>query len=109
MHVTAHRSLQIPHDRDMHKDKNGFALMRRQATLPIIYQHFILKKLGHSSQAYQALLRRFRNKSDHEVARHVRRLRIKDDIPEEYFLLVIDRISASGRLKELRLGPPTIL
>jgi hypothetical protein len=87
----------------------------RQATLPFIYSNLVLKRTSNKSgahKAYRALVESFRNDKDHDIARHVRNLTIKDDLsdddkceidlPEDDLLFILDMIAQSSTLRSLR-------
>jgi hypothetical protein len=86
----------------------------RQATLPFIYASLVLKRTSNKSgahKAYRALIESFRNDKDHDIARHVRNLTVKDalpddraeiDLPEDDLLFILDMVAQSGTLRSLR-------
>ncbi|KAF2831092.1 hypothetical protein CC86DRAFT_134764 [Ophiobolus disseminans] len=76
----------------------------RQATLPLVFRHLVLKRSTKGSQtyeAYQALVEAFREHGNNEIAHHVRSLVVKNDLPEEDLMLVLDKISECGTLSKL--------
>jgi hypothetical protein len=77
----------------------------REATLPFIYRNVVLKKdpeNSHTERAYEALIANFRNDASCNVAQYVRCITIKDDLPEEDLLLILNKISECGILHSLR-------
>lgn len=74
----------------------------RQATLPFIYRHLVLKKASYFETTYEAFIERFRMAQDCEISKHVRCLTVKDDVPEEDLLLVLDRVAEFGALRKLK-------
>jgi hypothetical protein len=77
----------------------------RQATLPFMFRDLVLKRgteMSRTYKAYQSLLKRFREDTSDEIAEHVRSLAVKDDLPEEDLILILDKISERGTLRKLR-------
>jgi hypothetical protein len=85
----------------------------RQATLPFIYRDLVLKRTSSKSgthKAYRALIESLRNDKDHDIAKHVRNLTVKDDLPddrseidlpEDDLLFILDIIAQSSALRSL--------
>lgn len=77
----------------------------RQAALPFIYRDLVLTKGTSNSEkekAYEALIETFRKDVNYKVAQHVRSITIKDDLPEEDLLTILNKIAECGTLKKLR-------
>ncbi|ORY07385.1 hypothetical protein BCR34DRAFT_626448 [Clohesyomyces aquaticus] len=76
----------------------------RQAVLPFVYRDLVLKRgrtASKTEQAYHALLEKFRDDGDCEVARHARSIAVKDEVPEEDLMIVLSKISEHGTLRKL--------
>jgi hypothetical protein len=77
----------------------------RQATLPFVSRDLILKRGPEETwrfKVYQSFVETFRQDSGCEIAQYVRNITVKDDIPEEDLLSILDKVSMSGILKTLR-------
>jgi hypothetical protein len=77
----------------------------REAVLPFVYRDLVLKKGAEDSkshQAYRAILEKFSDDGECEVARYVRSITVKDEVPTEDLMLILDKISEHGTLRKLR-------
>lgn len=77
----------------------------RQAVLPYIYRSIVLKGSpsdGGTHDSYQSLVETFRKDSDDGIAKHVRSIVVKNEIPEEDLMAILAKISEFGILRELR-------
>ncbi|KAF2852949.1 hypothetical protein T440DRAFT_487950 [Plenodomus tracheiphilus IPT5] len=76
----------------------------RAAALPIVYRKLILNhgpKKSNTRQAYTALVEKFRTDNDCEIAKHVRSITVKSEIPPEDLMLILNKISEHGNLLTL--------
>jgi hypothetical protein len=77
----------------------------RQATLPFVYRNVVLCKGNENSKAvntYERLVEQFRAQGECNIARHVRNLAVKDELPTADLWMILDRISKLGILRTLR-------
>ncbi|KAF2026033.1 hypothetical protein EK21DRAFT_75043 [Setomelanomma holmii] len=76
----------------------------RDAVLPFLYRELVLKKGASNSnarKAYQALIEKFRDDDQCEIAKYARSLAVKDDIPPEDLMMILNKISEHGTLRKL--------
>jgi hypothetical protein len=77
----------------------------RQAILPFVYRDIVLTqgtKKSWSGKAYRALLEIWRNDETCDIAKHVRSITVKEELPEEDLILFFSQIATRGTLKKLR-------
>jgi hypothetical protein len=77
----------------------------RQVALPFVYQDVVLYREGDeskTSKAYEALVELFRGRGESSIARHVRHLVVKDELPTDDLMMILDTISEFGFLRKLR-------
>jgi hypothetical protein len=77
----------------------------RQVALPLLYQDVVLHRENDEAstpQAYEALVGLFRGGGEGSIARHVRHLVIKDELPTDDLMMIFDTISEFGILRKLR-------
>jgi hypothetical protein len=72
----------------------------RQIALPLVYQDVVLHR---EDEAYEALVTLFRGGGEGSIAHHVRHLMVKDELPTEDLIMILDKISEFGVLRKLRL------
>jgi hypothetical protein len=78
----------------------------RQVALPLIYQEVVLRRENdeaRTAEAYEALVELFRGGGESNIAHHVRHLVVKDELPTDDLLMILDTISEFGFLRKLRL------
>jgi len=77
----------------------------RAAALPSVYRHLRLERGDKSSrkrEAYRALIANLRdNQEGGGIAKHVRSITVKEEIPAEDLMLMLERISEHGTLNDL--------
>jgi hypothetical protein len=79
--------------------------MLRQVALPLVYQDVVLHREDDETrtpQAYGALVGLFRGGKEGSIARHVRHLVVKDELPTDDLTMILDTISKFGVLRKLR-------
>jgi hypothetical protein len=77
----------------------------REAALPFGYRDLVLTRGSSNSRterAYKALIELFRKDKDCQIARHVRSIVVKDELPQEDMILILNKISEVGTLRKLR-------
>jgi hypothetical protein len=78
----------------------------RQAVLPLVYRELILLTRGSENskaeKAYDAIIEILRDDKTHAIAKYVRSITVKSDLPEEDFILILDQIAKHGTLRRLR-------
>jgi hypothetical protein len=77
----------------------------RQATVSLVYRNIVLKRgedMSKTAQRYKYLIDLFREEEQCSVARHVRSITVKDDVPPEDLMMILTRISQCGVLHKLR-------
>lgn len=77
----------------------------RQAAVPLIYRDIVLKRgedKSKTAQKYKHLVELFREEEQCSVARHVRGITVKDDVPTEDLMMILTKISQCGILRKLR-------
>jgi hypothetical protein len=77
----------------------------RQAALPFVYRNLVMSTgTGNSwkKRAYEALIELFRKDEQCKIAQHVRSITVKDEIPEEDLMTVVNKIAECGKLQTLR-------
>jgi hypothetical protein len=77
----------------------------RRATMSFVYKDLILRNGLNDAKvlrAYTALVETFRGKDGCDVAKHVRTITVRDEIPTEDFILILDKIAECGTLRKLR-------
>lgn len=75
------------------------------AALPFIYRKVILEqgpKFSDKQKAYQALIERIRQDDRGELSRHIRGITIKDEIPPEDLIMLLDKVARFGDLRWLK-------
>ncbi|KAJ4360681.1 uncharacterized protein N0V89_001248 [Didymosphaeria variabile] len=73
------------------------------AALPFMYRHLQLLKAPNGNKellVYKVLLNKFRGTAASEIARHVRSITVQNEIPSEDLMLILDKISEFGKLRE---------
>ncbi|KAH3914550.1 hypothetical protein HBH56_090730 [Parastagonospora nodorum] len=76
----------------------------RQATVSLVYRNIVLKRgedRSKTAQRYEYLIELFRKEEQCSVARHVRSITVKDDVPPEDLMMILTRISQCGVLNKL--------
>jgi hypothetical protein len=77
----------------------------RQATLSFVYKDLVLRNKPNDAkvvQAYKALIETIQGNGGCDVAQHVRKITVKDEIPAEDLILILDKIAERGTLHKLR-------
>lgn len=77
----------------------------RQSGLPFVYQNLVLRKGTSKSRcqrAFESILEEFRKEKECQLARHVRCITVKDKIPANDLLLILNKISECGVLRKIR-------
>jgi hypothetical protein len=77
----------------------------RQVALPFVYQDVVLHREddeSKTSKAYEALVELFRGGGESSIAHHVRHLVVKDELPTDDLMMILDTISELGVLRKLR-------
>jgi len=77
----------------------------RQAAVPLVYREIVLERgedRSKKAQRYKYLVELFRGEEQCSVARHVRSITVKDDVPTEDLMVILTRISQCGFLRKLR-------
>lgn len=69
-----------------------------EAALPFVYRHLYLSK----GSAYRNLINRFLDTSTCDIAKHVRRITVKDKISERDLTKILEKIEDHGILHELQ-------
>lgn len=78
----------------------------RVVALPVVYRHLLLERGNNNTrkrQAYNALIASFR--SSHEegnIAKHIRNITVKDELPVKDLLMILESISEHGTLRNLK-------
>lgn len=74
------------------------------AALPFVYRKVILEQgpeFSDKCEAYQALIERIRHDDRGELSRHIRGITVKDEVPREDLIMVLDKIARFGNLRWL--------
>jgi hypothetical protein len=77
----------------------------RQVALPLVYRDVVLhQELDEpkTSDTYEALVELFRGGREGGIAHHVRHLVVKDELPTDDLMMIVDKISEFGVLRKLR-------
>jgi hypothetical protein len=77
----------------------------RQVALPLIYQEVVLRREIDESRtlkAYEALVELFQSGREGSIARHVRHLVVRGELPTDDLLMILATISEFGFLRKLR-------
>lgn len=77
----------------------------RQAALPLIYRDVVLLKKNDDPKTAEASVspvELFRGRGECSIAHHVRNLVVKDELPTDDLLMILDAISKHGVLRKLR-------
>ncbi|KAH7076388.1 hypothetical protein BKA63DRAFT_602194 [Paraphoma chrysanthemicola] len=67
----------------------------RQAALPFVYRNLVLKK------GAKSLLKKLREEGDGEITKHVRGITVKDGVPAEDLMNILNKVSEHGTLTRL--------
>jgi hypothetical protein len=77
----------------------------RDAALPFIYRNITLStgpEKSDEQMAYQALVENLRADEHGQLARHVRSISVKNEVPSEDFIMILNKIAQHGSLRSLK-------
>jgi hypothetical protein len=80
----------------------------RDAALPFIYRNITLTGGSEKSEkqtAYQAIVESLRQDEHGKLARHVRSITVKNEVPTQDLIMILNKISQHGYLRWLKYVP----
>ncbi|KAH7385164.1 hypothetical protein DE146DRAFT_748088 [Phaeosphaeria sp. MPI-PUGE-AT-0046c] len=89
----------------------------RHAALPFVYRDVVLAREEDEptkKATYEALIAQFRDRGEYSIAHHVRHLVVKNEVPTDDLMMILDAISELGVLRKLSWEntahvPPSVL
>lgn len=77
----------------------------RDAALPFVYRDIVLEKGPKGSGkniAYKTMMNIFRKDKPSQIARHIRSITVRGDVPSDDLMAVLDHIADGGRLQTIK-------